>query len=242
MSVLYTIDDKKYIFDRGSFKTFYNTKYISEKYDKVHDGKFNKEVFRDEFAKYLSMDSSSIKEWIIGRHDPATKDVVKKVADFLEVDFMNLLIKKDEEGENKMLVDKMMKAGVKETKVYKVVEYTLWNDMTVYLKHRIDTAKKEIYSLFLQDYCVCDISPESAENEERFWEIFNDMIDDECIRAYFQINPCPDEYPEIMFKSNVEKYNQYMKELREELKELGKEHLLTDPSPEEDFLKTPGIQ
>ena len=119
-----------------------------------------------------------------------------------------------------MNIVKMNELGIKEAKVYKVTEYSLWNDLKVYLKHRIDTTNKEIYTLYLEDFCLCDISPESAEDEKKFFEIFEEIIDDDCILDYMNLAEPNYPDPEILLRKNLDKYLDSTKEWEEYQKTL----------------------
>ena len=229
------IDNKlKREFSFEKFGACFLTRYLEEKKTRPQ---LNKEVFREELAAYTNNSTSTVKDWF-SRHAPYS-NTLGKIAGFLRCTVDDLLVLSSK-GNESVISEKMKEFGITDIKSFKVKEYTLWNNFKVYLKHRTDTPKAQ-YTMYLNEYCLCDISSESAENEERLVDIMTDIIDDDCIIDYVTITNPGDPEPELYLRKNAEKLQQEIREYEEyrQSKGITSFYDLMDPAS---YLKVDGLQ
>ena len=208
-------------FDFEKFTKIFNERYLKKKESVNY--KLTRSAYKLELANFTGMDSSTVKDWF-ARHSPIPETLVK-IAEFLGVNTDNITtpVSLFKNGKKNMANKKMLEFGITEVKTFKVTEYTLWNGLKAYLKHRVDTPKNELYTLYLEDFCLCDISPENAEDEDRLIDIMSDVIDDDCILDYANIAHAVNSStffpePELLLRKNIDKLEQRCKEDEEYLR------------------------
>lgn len=229
-------------FDCSKFTRIFNDKYLRLK-STFRKG-LTKSVYKEELAAFTEMSISTVKDWF-RRHSPITSTIYK-IAEFLEVNYDDITIPVflSCNGNKSMINKKMLDFGITEVKTFKIKEYTLWNGLTLYLKRRIDTSKNELYTLYLEDFCLCDISPENAEDENKLIDIIYDIVDDDCILDYAELAHFVDSSicfpePELLLRKNVDKLRQKRKESEELFRKYSQDidDLIHSDKMKSEFLK-----
>ena len=93
----YTENGIKYIFDHEQMNTFLNMKQHERM--KAEKKKITKEWLKQEMAKKLVVSPETIKSWLQGTNSPGDLELVKGIAEYLGVDYHELLQKKEQEEE-----------------------------------------------------------------------------------------------------------------------------------------------
>ena len=229
-------------FDFVKFAKIFNERYLKKK--ESVNCKLTKSAYKEELAHFTGMNPSTVKDWF-ARHSPLPEALVK-IAKFLDIstDDITTPVSLFKNGKKNMANKKMLEFGITEIKTYKVMEYTLWNGLKVYLRHRLDTPKNELYSLYLEDFCLCDISPENAEDEDKLIDIMNDVIDDDCILDFADLAHVVGSAtffpePELLLRENIDKVEQRYKEGEEYCKNhnIDIDKIPSSYEMKEDFLK-----
>ncbi len=210
-------------FDNAKFTRIFNDKFLNLKTSSRKD--LTKSAYKEELADCTDKEIATVKDWF-RRHSPLT-NTIYTIAEFLGVSFDDITtpIFLSKKGNKSMINKKMLDFGIKDVKKFKITEYRLWNGLTLYLRQRTDTSKNELYTLYLEDFCLCDISPENAEDEDKLIDIMNDIVDDDCILDYADIAQSIDgtKYfpePELLLRKNAALLEQKCKEGEEYLRAL----------------------
>lgn len=98
----FKINDKTYVFCVDAFKKAFD----KEKTTRNKQQKCTAEKLREDIADALNISSETVKKWYQGLNGPIDEETVKRVADFFEIDYMNLLI--DRNGEADMNTEKII--------------------------------------------------------------------------------------------------------------------------------------
>ena len=229
-------------FDSAKFTKIFNERYLKKK--ESGNYKLTRSAYKDELAHFTGKEPSTVRDWF-RRHSPIP-ETLDKIAEFLGIttDAITTPVSLFKNGKKNMANKKMLEFGITEIKTYKLMEYTLWNGLKVYLKHRLDTPKNELYTLYLEDFCLCDISPENAEDEDRLIDIMNDVIDDDCILDYAEIAHAVNSStffpePELLLRKNIDKLEQRCKEDDEYCRShnIDLEKIITPDKMKNEFLK-----
>ena len=96
----FSIENTDYIFSVDSFRKLFN-KY---KHNSLKESgtKITAENLRDMIAKKINVSSETVKKWYSGSNGPTDIEVIKDIATFFDIDYMELLSRKEQE---KMIKD-----------------------------------------------------------------------------------------------------------------------------------------
>lgn len=107
------IGKKEYRFDPDMFKQ-YMKKYCEEK--KKINASITMEYVKGELADAIHMSTDAITNWMYGRTGVSSSEIVKGIANFLKIDYMNLLAEKEKRNMSDNVVS--VETGAGDTKYY----------------------------------------------------------------------------------------------------------------------------